>query len=98
MSIWQTSQVQELLSGLWDRHLQKWYQGRKSGDSRFRSVRWGCQRSSEATVISGGRKENWANPVRYIVYVGFEQPDPSFHGGMGSALMLPAYTIGMFFG
>lgn len=56
-----------------DRHLlQKWCQGRKSGDSRFRTVHWGCQRSSEAIVISGGREENWDNPVRYIVYVGTE--------------------------
>lgn len=80
--------MQKLLSGLQDR--QKWCPERKGEVGHFRTVHWRCQQSSEATVVSGGKEENWDNPVRCIVHAGFENPDPSFLSGMGSVLMLPA--------
>lgn len=61
-------------------------------------MHWEHQWSSEATVVSGDREENWDKPMRYFVYVGFEHPDPTFLGGMRSALVLPAETTGTFFG
>jgi len=65
---------------------------------QFQNCTWGCQWSSEAKVIAGGREENWDDPTRCTVYVGFEHPDPSSLGGMGSDLTPPAYTIGTFSG
>lgn len=64
----------------------KWCPERQCGVSDFRTVHWICQRSSETTVVSSG-KENWDNPVSYIVHAGFEHSDPGFLGGMGSVLL-----------
>lgn len=48
-------------------------------------------------MISGGRDENEGKPMTRIAFVGFEHPDTNFPGKMGSAVMLSAQTVCMFF-